>query len=334
MHAVLAATVFTVLAAVALLMLGLEGMARWAPLAAVLAVVVPFTLLWELARRSCFARLKMGHAAVLDAALAAIQLAGIALLATAGRLNAVSTLAVIAAGCGTVGLTWLVLIRRQLAFRLPSLRCHVVRHWRFGRWLFASQALGLVHGITPAWLLAALVGAAAAGTFAACHMLVMLPNPFIYGIGNLLVPRAAEAMSRGGPRAVAAVVWPATLAMAALLAAYAAAVALGGNAVVRMMFGEEYAGHRATVALLALCPIAGAVVAATSAGLVAVGRPQAVFHARVVGFIVTAVTTPIGILAWGLPGAALGTVAGNCAAAILQACRFRALAAQSYSRGR
>jgi O-antigen/teichoic acid export membrane protein len=328
MHAVLAATVFVTLAIAALVMPEFETLARWAPLAAVLSVVVPLTLLWEVARRYCFARLKMGHAALLDVTLAAIQLAGFALLAIIGRLTAVSALSVIAIGCGLVGLTWLILIRRQLAFRFRNMRLHAVRHWRFGRWLFASQAMGLLHGITPEWFLVVLMGTVATGTFAACHMLVLLPNPFIYGIGNLLVPRAAEAMNQGGPRKVAALVWPATLAMTALLATYAVVVALGGDVIVQLIFGGKYAGNGLTVALLGLCPIAGAATATTSAGLIAIGRPQAVFQARIVGLVVTVLTMPIAIIAWGIPGAALVTALGNCTAALLQAYTFRALTAR------
>src|SRR5438270_403396 len=90
---------------------GLAGVA-W-----MLAAVMPFALLREFGRRFAFAHLHMAEALVLDGAVAALQLAGLAWLAATGALSAGTAFAAVGAACALTGAVWLYLARREFVVR-------------------------------------------------------------------------------------------------------------------------------------------------------------------------------------------------------------------------
>src|SRR5262249_21910848 len=72
-----------------------------------LAAVTQFALLREFGRRFAFTHLRLAHALMLDAAVAAMQLAMIAGLAWTGRMSAVTALGALGLSSGLAGLGWL-----------------------------------------------------------------------------------------------------------------------------------------------------------------------------------------------------------------------------------
>jgi O-antigen/teichoic acid export membrane protein len=301
---------------------GWLGPAGWA-----VAAAAPAALLHQFCRRLAFADLWSGGALALDLGVAGLQLGGLLGLAVAGRLTAVTAFAVIGLAGGTVGLVGLAVTRRAFAFRGAGLGREVGRHWVFGRWVAAGQGLGVINGYVAHWLLAGLVGPAATGTFAACLAVVMLSNPFILGVSNLLGPRAVRARAAGGPGELRRVVGTAGLLVAGVMAAFALVLTVAGDPLVRLLYGGGYGGHGLAVVVLAAAVAASGPGIAADHGLRALERPRAAFAGSLTGFVVT--VAAVGVLApvWGVTGAAFGYLTGTAASSTVRAVAFlRALA--------
>ena len=171
---------------------------RLAPVLGMLAALLPLMLLRECARKFLFAELHVGRALLFDAAVAGGQLALIGWLSATARLSAVTALAAMGAACGLAAFAWLVASRHRLRMRRRSVVADWGRNWLLGRWIFAEHVCGIANAYSPYWLLALWLGPAATGEFAAAMTIVLLSNPFIIGLGNLLGPLTARAFAAGG----------------------------------------------------------------------------------------------------------------------------------------
>src|SRR5216683_1647767 len=153
-----------------------------------LAGVMPFALLREFSRRFAFAHLRMTQALVLDVAVAAVQLPGLAWLASRGALSATTAYAAFGTGCALSGAVWLYLDRSSFSIRWKKVWPTMRQSWSLGRWLCASQATVWLQAYFIHWLLACVVGPTATGVYAACMTVVMFSNPLLLGISNALAP--------------------------------------------------------------------------------------------------------------------------------------------------
>ncbi len=183
------------------------GPAELAPTSLALAVVLPFMLLWQLARNIAIAHLKLVHALTLDVATATLQVAGVAWLAWRSELTSAGGYLALGAGCACTGLAWLFLFRHKLRFRRSQIASDWRKNWVFGRWVLASQIVGTLHGYMPAWVLVVAMGTAATGVFSACESIVLLSNPLILAIANLYGATTARAYASGGYSAVRQTIW-------------------------------------------------------------------------------------------------------------------------------
>jgi O-antigen/teichoic acid export membrane protein len=134
----------------------------------ILAAVMPFALLRDFGRRFAFSHLRVAHALLIDLAVAALQLAGLVVLAWSGALSAATAFAVVGTACAAVAAVWMYLARRNFVIRLSHVVPTLRQGWSLGKWLFGSQVTLLVQGYVNYWLLAWIVGTAATGVYAAC----------------------------------------------------------------------------------------------------------------------------------------------------------------------
>ncbi|QDT14144.1 oligosaccharide flippase family protein [Alienimonas californiensis] len=289
---------------------------------ACLAGVAPLTLLWEFARRMSFAHLRFRSALAVDGGLGALQLSGLAALALAGSLNALTALAVVGAAAALAGGTWLALRRRQFAPRRTRLRSDWGRNWRFGRWVLAGQLCGTSANGAPQWILAATAGVAAAGLYAGAQNVVLLCNPLILAMASLLVPQTAEARRSGGTAAVRRVVLRAAALLAAVAGLFWLGLLLFGGTLLRQIYGAEFAGAGSAIRVLGLAPLAWSFIVAFEAGLSAIDRPDLSFRAILVGLIVTAAGAAALSGPFGPAGAAAGLALGAAVSAAVLAFDF------------
>ena len=167
---------------------------------------------------------------------------------------------------------------------------------------------------------------AAAGMFSACMTVVVVTNPLVLGASNILSPRAARAMARGGEAAVQRVVTQGTMWVGLAMAAFCGMMLVWGDGVVSLLYGSAYVGHGATTRALALAVLFSGLGLSATHGLAAMERSDMIFRARFLGLLTVLVASlalvgPLGVL-----GAAYAYLAGSAvdAAAMYAGYRSRA----------
>ncbi len=305
------------------------GPARLAPVLLVLAAVIPFSLLWELGRWFAFAHIKLAHAVALDFGVAVLQVGGLFIIGSQGWLTAATAYVMVGVGCGLVGLCWLFLTRKNFVINLRAVWLDWKKNWALGRWLAASQVMGVLNGQASVWMLALLVGSFATGLFVAGESIVLLSNPIILGIGNLLCGETAVAYARGGKAEVKRVTFRAAWLMLGSMVLLYLFLVFAADELIWLFYGEQYMEAGEFVAVLAICTFAWAVTAAVGKGLLAIERSDIVFRGTWVGLVVTVI--------FGLPmvsgaqtfGAAWALLIGSFACAAVQCSAFLWLVRES-----
>ena len=271
-----------------------------------LAAVLPFALLREFGRRFAFAHLQIAQALILDSAVAAMQLAGLGLLAWTGRMSAATACAALGAACALSGVVWLYLARADFVIRADHVRATMKQSWGLGKWLFVSQINWLVQGYITYWLLGWIAGASATGVYAACMSVVLFANPFIQGLGNIFGPKATLVFKEGGGARLRREVVRDSLLLGVAMTLFCLVVLFAGEHVMRLLYHDnEYEGNGQTVTVLA----------PASNALESIERPQEVFWAGLFAVVLTAALVWWLVAGWGLLGAAYGFLAGNVAGA-------------------
>ena len=308
----LSALALLVLVATALGMMAGGAGAPAAMLVWAVAAAAPFVLLREFGRRFAFAHLQVGKALALDIAVAAVQLGLLGWLQWTGRMSAVTAVAAIGAACGLSALLWLALSRRGFSISPGRARAALKESWTLGKWLFASVLTVQVQWYATYWLSLAILGAAAAGVYAACMSVVSFANPLIIGIGNILTPRAVLARNNSGVPGLRRQAKFDALFIAATMGTFSVVVFFAGEWIMSMLYPlQEYQGHGVTTAVLSLALLAQAVGIPASSALASMERPKAIFLVGSIGAAVTVCCVWILMLSLSIQGAAIGFLLGN-----------------------
>jgi O-antigen/teichoic acid export membrane protein len=289
-----------------------------------LALAAPAMLLRDFARRHGFARLEVGAVVRLDAVAVAVQCALLLGLGAAGRLTAVTALLALAAGCGAGLVDYARSAARQAAPEPFRLALAAGRSWQIGRWIAAAYVALQMQGYSLHWLLAAALGAAATGAYAACVSVVALANPLVFGAINLMAPRSARAFGAGGHGGVRRQAARDAALLAALMGAFCLALAVAGDRALLAIYPDAVPEH-GLLLTLGLASTAGALgvpasIALASAGRAAVVAVIAAGSALLVLGLAGALLPRFGVAgaAWGLLAAeALGAAARWAALVVL-----------------
>ncbi len=308
------------------------GPTQLAPVIWVLVGIIACGLLRHFARRFAFADHRTASAFLLDVAVATVQLTGILLLALTGALSAATALAAIGAACFIAALAWMISNRRRFLVRWRRVGLDFARNWKIGKWILAGRLVSHASAYAPHWLLALLIGTSATGVFAACLTIALLANPLILGIGNVLGPRAALAFARGGTPAVKRIVLRNMLFLTAAMSAFCIFVILVGTQLMRFFYdGNEYAGHKAVIVVLALHALVSAIFFAANHGLVSIERPDVNLKTNLLGLAVLLILVFPLVAGWGILGVAIAMLAGNVAGTSVQCLAFFRLANRAKS---
>ena len=312
-----------VVVAVACVVLIIAALLGWLPsglegAAGLLIGSLPLLLLREFIRQMSFADLNMRAAIGLDVTVSAMQLGGIALLASLGLLTVGSTLGVFALACVVPVAVWLFVRGRRMSFGLASAAADFRHNWPFARWALATQLLACTTPYIMPWVVALTHSEAETGTLGACTTLVGLANMVMMGLCNFLGPKATRAFTAGGVEALWAVLTKAALLFVSTLGIICLAGFLFGDQLTTWVYGEQFAGTGLLVGVLSLCVLTNSLGVMAGNGLWAMERPGANFVADLLSLVVTVVATVTLVPLWGPLGAALATLAGTVADSILR----------------
>ena len=286
----------------------------WKPYAAVtgvLAAVVPLALFRDFVRRFAFAHLQMASAFALDVLVAVLQVGGLVTIALTGALTPWSAYVVMGLSCAAATAIWLGLARPKFEFCRNRIIDDFRKNWRLGRWVFAALMTLMLQLSAVPWLLALTHGTHATGFYAACVTIVMLVNPMMQGVSNLLVPWAAQAFAEGGREQVQRVIGKTTLLMALTMVPFCGAVMLVGDDLVETLYGHETSDSWAIVSVLSFAVLARALGMPAYNGLRVIGHPEVNFWGNLLGLVTTIATCLLFMDSWGVFGAACGLLAGD-----------------------
>jgi O-antigen/teichoic acid export membrane protein len=254
---------------------GMMSLNENAGLSRVLIVLGPamaLMLLREHARNISFARLRASNALLIDVAVAAIQTAGMLLLAFSGTLTAVRAYLVIFAAGVPVVTVWILASRHALQFRRSHVIADFAKNWRFARWLLASVlVLGCTEVLGP-WGLTVMHGPSAVGVFAAALSIISLSKPLVLSFQNFFRPHAAHVFAKQGFPGLFRTVIRATLAVTGIAAVFTLGIVIWGDNLLIFVYGGKYAGQGGVVTALVLAMLTELVTLPTTFGLIAVGR--------------------------------------------------------------
>jgi len=314
-HSALLSTMTTIVLAVTAL--GLYAFGATSQLLAMtwaLAAVAPFALLREFGRSFTFAHLQLAQTLILDVAVAAIQISMLAWLGWTGRMSAVTALGALGASCGPVAIASLCFARAEFVMELRQVRATLKLSWRLGKWLGLGQVTLAMRRFITYWLLGIIVGAAMTGVYTACMSIVSFANPVIFGLNNILMPRAVLAWKEGGAGRLRRQIVRDALLLGLVMASFCVVVLFAGEDVMRFLYhGKEYEGRAHIVATLAFATLVLAIGMPAISALAAMERPRAIVGVGAVASIVTVVFAWWLTREWGLAGAAYGWLAGNVA---------------------
>ncbi len=288
----------------------------------VLALTLPFVLIREFWRRIQFAHLSMTNAWIMSACASVVQLSILIVLIGLDWINPFTAHLAVGAACLLVGIPALWFSRHLLSPCREQIWSDLRSNWKFGRWLMATQMVGVVHGFVSYWILAGIKGTEATGAFAACMTIVMLSNPLILGMANYLGPQSSRSFAEGGRSAVRTTVLKSTILLTGAMSLFVLFILLFGSQILTIIYGPQYAEHSTTIHILAFAVLVGAMGIATEHGLRAMERSDTSFLSGLCGFAVTITGGSLAIPHWGVVGAAIGYLLGSTTSSTIRAIVF------------
>jgi O-antigen/teichoic acid export membrane protein len=293
-----------------------------------LVLAIAFIMLREHARRVSFARLKLKTAFIFDTCIAVSQIVGLLVLARFGLLSASRAYWVIGSVCGIAVLGWLWSDRGFYDPQISESLADLKKNWILGKWVFASGLVWAVSMNLYPWLLAAFHGVASTGVWAACLGVVAVGNPALLGIQNLVGPKIAHVYAAKGHRALHRLVLKIAILVALPMSLLCLVMFVWGGHLLTLLYGRQYAGNSAVVAILAVNLLVAALGFPFSRALFAVDRARVDF---LVNFTALFIMVTLGlwlVRAFGPLGAAVGLLGASFTTSAVRAGFFLKLPAR------
>ena len=300
-----------------------------------LAALVPVALAREFARQFGFAHLKVWQVLAIDAVVAAVQLAVLGWLGLNGYLSGLAACMALFSAYALAAIGWLILSRREFAWRMSGWWTTARRSWSLGRWLLAGQATVQLQSYIIYWILIIFSGASMTGVYAACMSIIAFANPIVYGLGNILTPKSVLAWKNGGGAGLLEQAVRDLILLGALMAVFSVTVIVAGGALMHFLYrGSDFQGYSHLLVVLALGSSIMAIGMPASNGLVAMERARAVVTAQAAGAAATVVLVSTLMFEWGLFGAAFGVLGGSLVSSAGRWIAFLALVPRRSASGR
>jgi O-antigen/teichoic acid export membrane protein len=281
------------------------------------AIIAP-ALMREVARRLAFVDNRPAVALALDSCVAVLQLAGLAILAYTSTLTSTMALIVSGLACAVCSCTLFALRRHDFAFASRDALRDFLDNIGLGKWLLASQCTMIAQFTSVQWLAAFALGTEQTGELAACMSIVMVVNPFLTGIGNLLLPRASSIYARESGPGLARVLNGTTAVIAVGMAAFLLGIVLWGSRAFSIVYGARYANaHQVLVILAVGLAFRGGGMAAYL-GLWVTGGARGNVLTSLLALGTTIGISLLCVRGLGLIGLAYGMLAGESSAAIVR----------------
>jgi O-antigen/teichoic acid export membrane protein len=310
--------VFGAALVIACLALGKVGLGLCGAAAMILLVIQ------ETLRRALMAHMRFRDSFIGDSLSYLGQVGVVLLLAVSGRLSVEAAfLAMALTSLAAAGLQM-----TQLGVSQPPVHrasAMLLDFWRLGRWALLNNAVAIFSVQFFPWMLAVLLGAAAAGTFQALNNVLGVANPIVFSAVNVILPASAKAWRASGLQAASRIAFHyGGLAGLILCPCFAATLLLPGR-VLALFYGHE-SSYLAYVTALRILVAATAVnyIAVVFSTLVNAIEKTRVTFIVLVASGVSSFLVGLPLIAWkGLAGAATAMMMGAVIRAAMLSVQIR-----------
>jgi O-antigen/teichoic acid export membrane protein len=282
-------------------------------------LALPFVLLFWMVRRMCYVVQRPALAVSASAGYFVLVVAALFALRTKGWLD--SSVAFLLMGVASVfsaifPLRELGLLRTGGAGTVPWKRVGG-ENWNYGRWLMASTTLFSISSQAQTYLVAAMMGLAAAGILRAIQIPALVMTQIVTATSLLVLPSMSYefGMGRGGRLRKKAVL--SSIGLSGLALSYTLLLWLFARPLEHILFGGKFSEHAWLIPVLGLVPVCTGFSLGFSMALRASQKPQFDLLANSVAAPIGLITALIFIKVWGIGGAAFSLVAGTAASALV-----------------
>jgi O-antigen/teichoic acid export membrane protein len=220
-----------------------------------LIALVPAIFAWQLqefVRRVLYTEARFAAALFNDMVSYGVQTLLVAGLFFTDQLSGEKILYCLAATSGAAALVGVWQLRKSLGWQWD--RTALNENWRFGRWLTGAEILQWCSSLNVyLYVAAALFGTAASGELKAAQVLFGPARVLAFQLTNVLPMKFSRTLTTGGDAALHRRVKGVYSWFAPLTGGYCLVVALFAGPLMRLMYGPDYTGHAAILALYACC---------------------------------------------------------------------------------
>jgi len=302
--------------------MGPEGMAG---VSQALALVIFFAMLKDFIRQLCFTSLKSKNVFFLDLWATIIQIGSLLLIAYFGIISARIAIVIVCLSCGLTSIGWLILNRPMFVMNFKKGFLQFKSHWRFARWVMASNILVTLANAVFPWFVAYFCGVAENGTWVACIGVATLGNFLLVGMQNTAGPRIVNAYIKSGVLKARRLVLKSMISLVLAMSGFFAIMIVAGERIVVLFYGGKYAENGLLVSLMSLNLVVSSAAFPFSRGLYAMERADVDFNINITGVFMMVLTIYL-TYAFGLLGAACGTIASSFMSVLLRGIAFERIA--------
>lgn len=250
---------------------------------------------------------------------------GLVFAAQTNRLSVALALAILAAAAlaHSVVMVWLWTPEWQGVADRELARAAVDGHWEYGRWFLATEASSWILNYGFAGLSAGALSVGSAGGYRAGQVLLRPYGVVFQGLGLFLLPRYTRVAVDGGIRALTRQVRAVGLGLMGLAGLAWLIMLLGGDEIMALVFGPEFARFGGLAAAMTGAMTLHAWIVASAMALQAAGYPRDVFLGQLASAIVSLVGGILLGLTLGLDGLIVALWMATAARAAVVSLMFR-----------
>jgi O-antigen/teichoic acid export membrane protein len=287
-----------------------------------LALTYPFFLLRMMIRRSLFATFRFREAVILDSVCFLIQGSLLGVLFASGNLSGAWAHLIVGLSSAVVATGWLLVRSNRYRISWSAMKSRVLECWEFAKSIVFSQLYWVLHINLLLWGIAYFLGTEQVAEFLACLSTMLLANPIVLGLLNLLGPQTSRRYESDGVPGLRSTVFSMTVSMTALALVLWLVLFLGGEQLLTQVFGSEYRGLGSLIAILGISMIAETACKGPEQGLIAIERPDLVSKVHLGRLILTGCGVLLLIRPLGVVGAAVSLGIADCFGAVALAIAF------------
>ena len=205
-------------------------------------------------RQIFYSKLAIKTACLIDGVYCVINLSGIAAFFFMDAIDSVTVF--FAAGlsqllAAIVG--FLILsFENSISFKNLNMSSVIPAHWNLGKWLALANILSAITAQFLLWILKYRGTLELVGIFGACVYPLRLLNPFLIGVGNLLVPKMSHALAKEGIRGLRRVNFKCFIFVGGVVGFVALLLILFSGPIIHILYKGRYDNNSDIMALMAV----------------------------------------------------------------------------------